>query len=62
MQKIFEDYGIEIITKNGKYYIKYDAGEIVENIDEIEVSEEDANRAQRSEEDAYNVILEYQNI
>ena len=62
MKKIFEDYGIEILTKDDKYYIRYDTGEIVGRIDEIEVSEEDSIRAQKSEEDAYHVILKYQNL
>jgi hypothetical protein len=60
MEKIFDDYGIEVLKEEGKYYIKYDAGEIVQKIDEIEVSEEDAKLAQRSSEDAYVVILKYQ--
>lgn len=60
MKKIFEEYGIEILTENGKYFVKYDAGEIVEQFDTIEISESDAMRAQLSEKDAYDVILENQ--
>lgn len=60
MKKIFEEYGIEILTENGKYYVKYDAGEIVEQFDTIEISESDAMCAQLSEKDAYDVILENQ--
>lgn len=60
MKKIFEEYGIEILTENRKYYVKYDVGEIVEQFDTIEISESDAMRAQLSEKDAYNVILENQ--
>ena len=62
MQKIFEDYGIEIFVENGHYYIQYAAGELVDHIIEIEVSEEEAIRAQKSEEDAYHVILEQQGL
>ena len=58
--KIFEDYGIEVLIENGKYLIKYYAGEIVEHVDVVEVSKEDAMRAQNSEDDAYQVILKYQ--
>lgn len=61
-QKAFEDYGIKIFTENGKCFIEYDAGEIVAQMDEIEVSKEDAERAQKSADDAYRVILEYQSL
>lgn len=60
MKKIFEEYGVEILTEKRKYYVKYDAGEIVEQFDTIEISESDAMRAQLSEKDAYDVILENQ--
>lgn len=60
MNTIFIDYGIEIIIKNDKYYIRYDTGEIVQKMSEIEVSEEDAKKAQKSSDDAYKVILSYQ--
>lgn len=60
MKKIFEEYGVEILTEKRKYYVKYDTGEIVEQFDTIEISESDAMRAQLSEKDAYDVILENQ--
>lgn len=62
MKKIYEDYGIIIMQDDDKYYIQYDAGELVDKIDTIEVSKEDAEKAQLGEEDAYNVILQYQNL
>lgn len=34
----------------------------MDKIDTIEVSKEDAEKAQLSEEDAYSVILQYQNL
>lgn len=62
MKKIYEDYGIIIMQGNNKYYIQYDAGELVDKIDIIEVSKEDAEKAQIGEEEAYSVILQYQNL
>lgn len=62
MKKIFEDYGIIIMQDDEKYYIQYDAGELVDKIDTIQVSKEDAEKAQLGEGDAYNVILQYQNL
>lgn len=41
-------------------YIQYDAGELVDKIDTIEVSKKDAEKAQIGEEEAYSVILKYQ--
>lgn len=62
MKKIFEDYGIIIMQQDDKYYIQYDAGELVDNIDTIEVSKADAEKAQIGEEEAYCVILQNQNL
>ena len=62
MKKIYEDYGIIIMQGDNKYYIQYDAGELVDKIDIIEVSKEDAEKAQIGEEEAYSVILQYQNL
>jgi hypothetical protein len=62
LKKIFEDYGIEIFADGDKRHIRYDDGGIVAHFNVIEVSEEDALLAQQSDEDAYNVIIKYQNI
>ncbi|MFA0814277.1 MAG: hypothetical protein ACC608_00645 [Anaerofustis sp.] len=61
MKRIFNDYGIEIDEENGKYVIRYDAGEIVSQIEEIEVTKSDADLAQISAQKAYEVIIKYQN-
>ena len=55
---IFFDYGIEIIERGGDYFIRYDAGEIVSKLEEVKVSPEQVERAKRSEDDAYKVLLE----
>jgi len=60
MEKIFSDYGIEIFKSNGQYFLRYDSGEIVSRLVDIEISEEDALRAQLSEKDAYWVIIDNQ--
>ncbi|PKM73129.1 MAG: hypothetical protein CVU91_06065 [Firmicutes bacterium HGW-Firmicutes-16] len=59
---IFEDYGVEIILKDGRYYIRYDAGRIAIIYDEIEITKEEAERAQLGPEYATKIILYYQNI
>lgn len=62
MEKIFENYGIEIIKKEGKYIIIVDAGELVDRFEEIVVSEEDAKKAQESSQKAYEVLIKYKNL
>ena len=58
---IFEDYGIEIILRENRYFIKYDAGELLIKYEEIEITKEEADRAQQGEKNAYEVIIWYQN-
>lgn len=58
---IFSGHGIDVIIRNGTYFIRYDAGEIVVQKKEEEITFEQAVKAQRSERDAYEVILRCQN-
>ena len=59
MKKIFDGFGIEVLTNKQKFYIRYDAGELLQNIVTIEVSKSDSEKAQESSEEAYKVILKY---
>lgn len=59
---IFNEFGVEINFENDKYNLTYDEGEIAVNMVTIEISEEDAKKAQLSSNDAYQVILKYQNM
>jgi hypothetical protein len=54
---IFRGYGVEIFKRVSQYFIRYDAGEIVVQMEERPISEADAFKAQLSERDAYEVIL-----
>jgi hypothetical protein len=54
---IFQDFGAEIIKRDGRYFIRYDGGGVVMQMKELPISESDARRAQLSEKDAYQVIL-----
>jgi len=53
----FAGFGIEIIKRSERYYLRHDAGELVVKMIEIEITEEEAARAQLYEKDAYKVIL-----
>jgi hypothetical protein len=54
---IFSDFGIQIIQRDSKFYIRYDAGEIVIQMREDEITKEETIKAQKSEQDAYEVLL-----
>lgn len=57
MELVFSGFGIEIIKKEGKFFVKYDSGEIVSKVIEKEITEEEAIKAQKSEKDAYEMLL-----
>lgn len=54
---IFVGFGVEIFRRDGRYIIKYDSGEIVSKLLEDEITEEEVIKAQKSEKDAYEVLL-----
>ncbi len=60
--KIFEDFGCYILSRDGRYYICYDSGESAgSRILENQISFDEMTKAQLSERDAYEVILIAQN-
>lgn len=56
-KKVFSGYGVDILFRDGKYFIRYDAGGIAVKMREDEISHEEAVKAQQSERDAYEIIL-----
>ena len=62
MDIIFEDTWIKIGIVDGKHCIRYNSGDLTNSIKEVFVSEEDAGIAQRSSQDAMNVINKYYNL
>lgn len=61
MEKIFTGNGIEIVKCDNSYYMIYDAGEICDRMEKIQITEEKVVLAQKSTMDAYNIIIKYQN-
>lgn len=55
--KIFSGFGVEIFQRDERFFIRYDAGELVIQMREDEIPEEEAIKAQKSEKDAYEVLL-----
>ena len=54
---LFSDYGIEVRRRHGRFFIRYDAGEVAVQMREDEISEEEFLSVQQSEKDAHGVLL-----
>ncbi|MCF8582601.1 hypothetical protein L2X67_22810 [Enterobacter ludwigii] len=54
---IFTGFGVDIIKRNGEYFIRYDTGTIAMIEKESKINPEEALKAQKSENDAYEVII-----
>lgn len=54
---IFENFGIVVIERNGKFYVQYDSGESASRMIEKEITEAEAEKAMKSERDAYEMLL-----
>ncbi|MBW1254540.1 hypothetical protein QNH99_09185 [Pantoea allii] len=54
---IFTGYGIDIIKRNDDYYVRYDDGTVAMFEKESKITFVEALKAQRSERDAYEVII-----
>ncbi len=61
MKELFIGHGIQIIKRSEKYYLIYDAGEICDRMEEIEITRAEVELAKKSSMDAYNIIIKYQN-
>jgi hypothetical protein len=59
---IFSDYGIEILKRSGKYFLRTDSGKMVSRSVETEITFEDALLAQKGPQHAYEVIIKYDKI
>ncbi len=62
MEIVYKNDWMQIIKKGEQYIIQYNSGDLINSIREIEVSKDDALKAQKSEQNAYEVILKYQNL
>lgn len=54
---IFSDFGIEAFESNGKFFVRYDSGEIASDFQESEITKDELIKLQKSENDAYEVLL-----
>ncbi|WHQ74106.1 hypothetical protein [Pantoea sp. Lij88] len=56
-ETLFSNYGIDIVIRDGVFYIRYDDGSLVSKEIESEISKDEALKAQRSPGDANEIIL-----
>lgn len=61
MEVIFTGYNIEITKDGGKYFLTFDEGRYIIKYRTIEISKEEAKRAQESAEASYKVVIDFQN-
>jgi hypothetical protein len=59
MEQIYNKYGIEIIKKDNKFFMKYDAGEIAVQIREIEITEDEVKyiQSKKDSKELYNYLI-----
>ncbi|EML1553493.1 TPA: hypothetical protein QCD44_004595 [Enterobacter hormaechei] len=56
-EAIFTGFGIDIIKRESEYFIRYDTGTIAMIEKVSKTTSEEALKAQKSERDAYDVII-----
>ncbi|KJH60459.1 MULTISPECIES: hypothetical protein [Pantoea] len=56
-KKIFSGYGIDIVKRDGFFYIQYNDGSLVGKEIESKITEDEALKAQKSPKDASEIIL-----
>jgi hypothetical protein len=54
---VFSGFGLEVFRRDGHLFVRYDAGGIVIQMREDEITEEEFMKLQQSERDAYEVLL-----
>ncbi len=59
-EKNIEDEGIGLYQESGKYYLRYDAGELMIKMKDLEISNEEANEVIKNPGLSYDIILSYQ--
>ena len=63
MKKIYNNFGLEIIEKEGELLLRYDAGEIAVQINEIPISKKEALEIQKmsSSQKLYEYLIRNMN-
>ena len=54
---LFEAFGVEVFRRDNRMFARYDAGGIVVQYREDEITEDEVNRLRISESEAHQVLL-----
>jgi uncharacterized protein YacL (UPF0231 family) len=59
MEYLYNNFGMEIYKKGEEYYLRYDAGELVVQMNEIEITKEEVMQiqSQKSSEELYQYLI-----
>jgi hypothetical protein len=59
MEHLYDNHGIEIYKKGERYYLRYDAGELVVQMNEIEITKDEMMQiqSQKSSEELYQYLI-----
>ena len=60
MEKIMENEGIELYKNKNKYFLRYDAGELMIKMKNLQISEKEAKEVMNHPESSYDIIINYQ--
>lgn len=61
MKVLFDGEGIELRENDDRFFLRYDAGELVGQMRDLEITAEEADRVLKNPGEAYGIIIEYQN-
>lgn len=62
MEIVYDRGWMQVIKRENRVYIRYNSGDMINSIDEIEVSISDAINAQEGDQIANEIIIKYQNL
>ena len=62
MEIIYKSDWMQVVKRGEQYSIQYNSGDLINSVNEIEVSKQDALKAQEGDQSAYEIIIRYQNL
>lgn len=61
MKVLFDGEGIELLENDDRFFLRYDEGELVVQMRDLEITAEEADRVLKNPREAYGIIIGYQN-
>lgn len=59
MQQIYNEFGVEVIKEDGQFYMRYDVGEIMIQVQQVKITKEEAKKIMQKKgpNDLYDYII-----